>query len=250
MPANRRGGRQGARKARASTTSSRAKHRRNAIRSAQDSHQSSAATSVSSRRLQTQSSGKLDQASAIDALKEMGFAVDADGPINLAEVRQAAEGAAASAAQALGVDLLRPDGSIDAQKARAAIEEMLGLSIDVGATKGQAEVAQRVQQAAIETATSFGVDIRDGKGGIDTNKAIEVVNLALDLNVARKRQLGRREAVDALNTSLNAMTSSKADSRRSASDAVEKLLSSSVLVDGKISRRKSVEVLESYFAEK
>ncbi len=222
-----------------------AKRRHNQIRTAEGS----SGQSVSRRRAATASAGKLDKSSTVDALKSMGFAVDADGPIDMAEARQVAEGAAVSAAQALGVNIVKPDGSLDTAKAQQAVSRVLGFSIGRDGSKAQTEARNRVRQAAIEAAESLNVDIRDGTGAIDTRKARQVAELSLDLQVAKKKQLGRREAVDALNSSLKAMTGSDAISRRDAGDAIEKLLSSQVLVDGEISRRKSLEILKTAIHE-
>lgn len=205
--------------------------------------------SASSRRNAVESVGKLDKSSALQAIKDMGIAVDSQSNIDTATARKVAEGAAVSAAKSLGIDIRKADGSIDTAKARLAVSQVQGFSIERDGATQHAEAAQRTQKAAIAAADAMGADIRDAAGNIDTAKAQQVADLALDFKVAKAKQLSRREVVDALNISLNAMTSADPLSRRAASDAVEKLLSSSssVLVDGKIDRRMALKTMEMRF---
>jgi len=209
-------------------------------------------SSSSTRRQTITRTGKLDADSAIAALKDMGFTVDRKGRVNTAEARQVAEGAAIAAATALGVDIRKPNGKIDTAKAQGAISQMLGLAITPNPSQAekaaQNAAVERAQQAAIAAGQAMGVDIRDANGGIDTAKAQQVTDVALDLKTVQAQQLGRREAVESLNTSLDAMTATPA-SRRAASEAMEKLLSSSVLVDGKIDRRQAIAALNQKLSQ-
>ncbi len=202
----------------------------------------------SPRRQAADGGGKLTKDSTIVALKEMGFTVDSKGRIDPAAARQVAEGATISAAAALGVDIRKPNGQIDTAKARGAIAEMLGVN---GSGKpsqadkaAQPAATERSQQAAIAAAQALGVDIRDANGSINPTQARQVIDIALNVKTIQAQKLGRREAVTALNTSLNAMTTTTAASRRDASDAIAQLLSSSVLVDGKINRRQARKALD------
>lgn len=210
------------------------------------------AFSPSTRRQTVSRTGKLDADSAIAALEDMGFTVNSKGRVNTAEARQVAEGAAIAAAAALGVDIRKPNGKIDTAKAQGAISQMLGLAIKPNLSEAekaaQQAAVERAQQAAIAAAQALGVDIRDANGGIDTAKARQVTDVALDLQTVQAQQLGRREALASLNTSLDAMTTTPA-SRRAASEAIEKLLSSSVLVEGKIDRRQAIEALNQKISQ-
>lgn len=202
--------------------------------------------SSSPRRQAADGGSKLTKDSTIATLKDMGFTVDSKGRIDPDVARQVAEGAAISAAAALGVDIRKPNGQIDAAKAQGAIAQMLGVNTSGKPSRAdqaaQSAAAERSQQAAIAAAQALGVDIRDAQGGVDPTKAQQVIDVALDVQTAQAQQRGRREAVTALNISLDAMTSTPA-SRRAASEAMEKLLSSSVLVDGKVDRRQAIVVL-------
>jgi hypothetical protein len=231
MKSPNRGSRQGARRGSGRSHTGR-DGRRNGIRRADSTKRS-----VSARRAAVDGGGKLDKQSALAALAQMGIAVDGDGPVDMEAARAVAQRAAVSAAKALGVDIVKADGSIDAAKARQAVGQVLGFSLERDGAPQQAEAAKRARQAAIQAAEAMGADIRDGAGNIDTAKARRVADLALDFEVAKAKKFGRREALDALNISLDAMTTSDPLSRRAASDAVEKLLSASVLVDGAIDGR-------------
>ncbi|MEL6471938.1 MAG: hypothetical protein AAFQ74_19590 [Cyanobacteria bacterium J06623_4] len=202
--------------------------------------------------------GKLDAESAFKAVRDMGIAVDSQGNADTAAARKVAEGAAISAARALGVEIRKADGSIDTAKARQAISQMLGFSIERDGAAEQGAAVARSQQAAeaaaqsiLTTARALGANpdnlegqLRDTDGNIDTAKAARITEISLNLDVAEQRTLGRREALDTLNISLDAATTDNPLSRRAASDAIEKLQKSSVLVDGKIDRRQALKALE------
>ncbi|MEM8809900.1 MAG: hypothetical protein AAGF01_28100 [Cyanobacteria bacterium P01_G01_bin.38] len=222
---------------------SRARKRRKQIRRAEGAGNQPSGSN-STRRKTTDSIGKLDKASALAAVRSMGIAVDSKGRVDTAAARKVAEGAAVSAAKALGVNILKADGRIDTAKARQAMSQVLGFSVERDGSTAQQAAAQRAQTAAIEAAAALGADIRDANSNIDTTQAQQVAELALDLKVAKAKQLGRREALDALNISLNAATTADPLSRRAASNAIEKLLSASVLVDGKIDRRMALKAPE------
>lgn len=214
------------------------------------------ASQASSARRQTTRNTGVD--SALSAVRQMGIRVDPGGKVDTATARKVAEGAAISAARSLGVNIKKADGSIDTAKARAAVGQVLGFSIERGRTAQaaveQSEAAKRSQQAAVSaaqsiltTAQALGIDtsdlgnnLQDHNGNLDTAKAARIAEIALDLNVAKKRQFGRREALDALNINLDAATSQNPLTRRAVSEAIEKLQSASVIVDGKIDRRQAL----------
>ncbi len=233
-------------------------NRRRQIRRA-TAAQTAQATSL--RRQVSESTGKLDADSAFDAVRSMGIPVDSKGNVDAVAARKVAEGAAISAARSLGVNIKKADGSIDTAKAREVISTTLGFSVERDGAMPQSEAAKRPQKAAEEaaqsilaTANALGANpdslegnIRDANGNIDAAKAAQIADIALNLKVAEKRQMGRREALDALNASL-ATPDNPLDnplSRRAASEIIEKLLSSSVLVDGKIDRRMALKALST-----
>lgn len=241
MKNHRRGSRQGARRSENRRQSARSKERNRLRRVASDA----ASARGSARRRVNESVGTLDRSDALAALATMGIAVDNDGPADMAEARKIAEGAAASAARALGIEILNPDGSIDTVKAREAVSQVVGFDLDGGGSPEQASAVERANQAAIRAAAAMNADIRDAAGNIDSGKAQRVASLALELRVAKAKRLGRRETLDALNISLDAMTSTNPQSRRAASAAMEQLLSSSVLVVGQVDRRAALDALEN-----
>ncbi len=217
--------------------------------------------STSARRQTADSVGKLNQESALQAVRDMGIIVGSKGHVDTATARKVAEGAAVSAAQALGIDIKKADGSIDTAKAKAAVSQVLGFSVERAGAAEQAEAGTRSQQAAAEAAESIlktaralnintdvpAGSLRDADGNINSAQAIRIAEIALNLKVAKQRQLGRREALDALNISLKAATTqnpqSSQQSRKFASQQLEKLQSASVLADGKIDRRLALQAL-------
>lgn len=203
--------------------------------------------SGSPRRNVAESVGKLDKSSALKAIEDMGIAVDSQGNVDTAAARKIAEDGAASAAKSLGLNIIKADGSIDTAKAREAVSQVLGFSIERDGAAQHAIAAARAQKAAIAAAEAMGADIRDAADNIDPAKAQQVADLALDFKVAKGKKVGRREAIDALNIGTNALTMSDSLSRRAASEAINKLLSSSVLVGGKIDRRMAFKALEINF---
>lgn len=251
-----RGSRQGNVKSRDRTRTT----RRNKIRRA-ITRQTSPSTSA--RRQTVESVGKLDRESALQAVHDMGITVDGKGKVDTVTARKVAEGAAISAAQALGINIQKADGSIDTAKAKAAVSQVLGFSVEREGAIAQTEAGVRSQQAAAEAAESIlktanalnintdslAGNLQDADGNINSAQAVRIAEIALNLKVAKQRQLGRREALDALNISLEAATTQNPQnpqnlqSRRFASQQLEKLQSASVLAGGKIDRRLALDAL-------
>ncbi|MEL6453862.1 MAG: hypothetical protein AAFQ40_03990 [Cyanobacteria bacterium J06623_5] len=250
MKVRNRGSRQSRQQSRTNSQAQRSKRRRQQIRRA-----ATVTAQVGSARQKTNNtSGKLDGNSALNAVRQMGISVDANAKVDTAAARKVAEGAAISAARTLGITIKKADGSIDTEKARAAVSQVLGFSVERDGEAEQGAAAVRSQQAAVSaaqsiltTAQALGIDtndlgnnLQDAGGNLDAAKATRIAEIALDLKVAKKRQLGRREALDTLDIGLDAATTQNPLTRRAASDAIEKLQSASVIVSGKIDRRQAL----------
>lgn len=199
----------------------------------------------------------------MDAVKSMGIDVGKDGKVDTAQARKVAEGAAASAAAAMGINIMKADGSIDTAKARQAVGAILGFSIEKDGASRQAEAAEVVRQSIIDSADAIGADIRNGDGDIDMEKARTVADAALGFATEQRVKLDRRGALDslksledletvntiaALDTSLKTFMTFSQKSRREAQETMSKLANASVIENGKISVKKAIEARDAAIA--
>lgn len=192
---------------------------------------------------------QMTKADAIAAVSAMGIPVNAKGKVDTVAARKVAEGAAVSAAAAMGVNIMKADGTIDTNKAREAVAGVLGFSIEKDGAGQQAEAAAIVQQAVINSAKEMGADITNADGDIDVKKARQVADLALSFSKEQKGKLDRGEAMEALDANLKTLMTFSKISRREAAATMEKLLNASVIENGGISARKALAAREAAIAQ-
>ena len=187
------------------------------------------------------------KADGMAAAESVGVKFDGKGRVtNAAEVRNMAVGAAVSAAAAMGVNIMNADGTVNDAKAREAVSNVLGFSLDNKDALAQAKA--EAEKAAVDMAKTLGVSIVDADGNIDKAKARQVAEVALQAENLTKVREGRREALDTLNISQDAFSKATNRSRQEAAAVVERLLSATVLKDGAINRESALKSLEAAVA--
>ncbi len=185
------------------------------------------------------------QSSALKSIADLGINVNAKNKVDLATARLAAEGAAASAAAAMGVNIMKANGEIDTNKMREAVLQFMNFTPDLAGQNRQNASAQAAISSTIDFAKSLNTDISDGEGGIDSSKMKAMVNLAVNFDELSPKKRNNRQAVAALESSLKGMETMTELSRREVSEKMETLLSATAIEDGQISLRKAIQARET-----
>ncbi len=188
------------------------------------------------------------RADAMAAAESMGVTFNSKGQVtNLDVARSIAQGAAVSAAAAMGVNIMKADGKIDTKK---AIGAMLGFSIDKDGKDQQSETAREVQEATMKTARALRADIFDADGKMDTAKALAVAMIAVQLDPTNEQRPDREKVLQNLNkNNTDAFMTVTKKTRQEAVAMMEKMKGSSVVKDGRIDAQAALKVREESIAQ-
>ncbi len=186
------------------------------------------------------------RADAIAVAESLGVSFNAKGEItNGPEVQNMAYGSVTSAAASMGVNVMNAEGTIDTTKAREVLDSVLGFAPGKEGAEQQAEAAKEMESAVVKMAATLGVNILDAEGKLDTTKAKEVAELSLTAGTLTRIREGRSEALTALNISRDSFAKATNKTRQEASEAVDRLLNTTVLKDGMVDRTAALKSLEA-----